>query len=118
MCSFELRGGIEVYFDAAVKLLSKSKNSRFIVCQTSLEIERTELAAKKSGLNVIKRYDVFGKKGKIGPLFSIFVCGWSIYFQNASIVKNFYVRNEDQRFTDEMKIMTELLGKPIPHGSY
>lgn len=116
MCSFELRGGVEVYFEAAVRLLSRTVNARFIVCQTSLEIQRTETAAKINNMNVIKRYDVFGKKGKNGPLFSIFVCGWSCYFQDNCIVQNFYVREEDKGFTDEMKLMTELLGKPIPTG--
>lgn len=114
MCSFELRGGVEVYFESAVKLLSKSVNARFIVCQTSLEILRTELAAKNTDLHVIKRYDVFGKRGKSGPLFSIFVCGWSCYFSGDCIVQNFYVREEDRGYSNEMKEMTELLGKPIP----
>jgi hypothetical protein len=103
-----------VYFAAACKLLSNSVNARFIVCQTSLEISRTETAAKDNSMHIIKRYDVFGKKGNNGPLFSIFVCGWSCYFQGDCIVENFYVRGEDRSYSDEMKAMTELLGKPIP----
>jgi hypothetical protein len=117
MCSFELRGGIEVYFEAALKLLSNSVNARFIVCQTSFEISRTELAAMNSSMHVIKRHDIFGKRGNNGPLFSIFVCGWSRYFKDDCIVENFYVREKDKNYSDAMKVMTELLGKPIPIDS-
>ncbi|RKO94115.1 hypothetical protein BDK51DRAFT_33639 [Blyttiomyces helicus] len=71
-CAFELRGGCEVYFDAAARFMAPGPRSRFVVCQTSREIRRMERAAKASGLRIMERWDVYGREGKAGPLFCVF----------------------------------------------
>lgn len=70
-CLFEYRGGIEAYCAAAAGLLHRPAGV-FIVCETSLEIERTYAAAAAAALRVIARVDVVPKAGK-PPLFSVFV---------------------------------------------
>jgi tRNA1(Val) A37 N6-methylase TrmN6 len=116
MCSFELRGGIEVYFQAAAKTLAPGRDSRFVVCQTSLEIPRTERAAHASGMTILERVDVHGKRGKHGPLFSVFVCGWSQEQPviDCPAVRHVFARLEDNSYSEEMIQVMELLGKPIP----
>ena len=120
MCSFELRGGIEVYFEAAAFLMAQSSTSRFIVCQTSIEIKRTEIAAEAVGMHVIERWDVYGKKGRGSPLFSVFSCCWEseVIKMEESKVVDIYVRDTDDRYTLEMIELMKLLGKPIPRDYF
>ena len=78
-CIHEYRGGVEVYCIAAAAWLrddvadptdSHIAASRFIVCDTSLAIERVDAAAVAAGLRVLSRLDVVPKAGK-KPLFSV-----------------------------------------------
>ena len=71
-CAFECRGGIEVYIETCSKLMSDHPASRFFVCQTYLEVKRTERSATKNGMKIIKRLDVYGKVGLKDPLFCVF----------------------------------------------
>ena len=114
MCSFELRGGIEVYFEAASKMLATQPNARLILCQTSIEIKRTEMAARKSGFAVLERWDVYGKQGKKSPLFSIFCCAWKELSLEGSKIIDFYVRTASGSYTPEMLEMMSSMGKPVP----
>ena len=52
-CAFETRGGVEVYTKAAAAMLSDKLYARFVMCQTSIEIERTEKAACKKYTTII-----------------------------------------------------------------
>jgi hypothetical protein len=120
MCSFELRGGIEVYFEAASRMLAKHENARLILCQTSIEIQRTEKAALESGFIVLERWDVYGKQGKGSPLFSIFCCAWKDFFAALMDVKikDFFVRTLTGSYTPEMLEMMSFMGKPIPSDHF
>eukprot|EP00742_Colponemidia_sp_Colp-10_P011839 GILJ01013217.1.p1 GENE.GILJ01013217.1~~GILJ01013217.1.p1 ORF type:complete len:408 (+),score=17.66 GILJ01013217.1:32-1225(+) len=69
LCAFEFRGGIETYCHAAKQYLAP--HGRFIVCQTALEIKRSELAIDLAGLEITSRLDVIGKEGK-PALFVVF----------------------------------------------
>ena len=93
-CLFELRGGVEVYCEAASRFLrppgckkraesasSSSDNddnnndyeypSVFVMCNTSLASSRVYLSCQTNSLSVIKRCDVVPLAGKL-PLFSVF----------------------------------------------
>ena len=114
-CAFEIRGGIEVYFEAASKYLSKKPSSRFIVCQTWLEIKRTEKAADSTGFQILERWDIFGKLGKRNPLFCVFACAWKDpQVSEKCIVTTMGVRDEKGRYTRKTIEIMQLLGKPIP----
>lgn len=71
-CAFECRGGIEVYLETCTRNMSHRPHARFIVCQTYLEVQRTERSALKNRLVITKRLDVYGKEGHADPLFCVF----------------------------------------------
>ena len=71
-CAFECRGGIEVYIETCSKLISKNPSAKFIVCQTYLEVKKTEMSAEKWNMEITKRLDVYGKVGQKNPLFCVF----------------------------------------------
>lgn len=71
-CAFECRGGIEAYLGACSRNLSHAASARCVLCQTYLEVTRTEASAKENGLVILKRLDVYGKEGQSSPLFSVF----------------------------------------------
>lgn len=70
-CLFEYRGGVEAYCLSAASRLA-SCASRFVVCDTSLAIDRVDAAAAGAGLVILRRLDVIPKTGK-PPLFSVWV---------------------------------------------
>lgn len=70
-CLFEYRGGIEAYCEAAARLMCRP-HGVFIVCETSLALERGYRAADAAGLSVIARIDCVPKEGK-PPLFYVAV---------------------------------------------
>ena len=71
-CAFECRGGIEAYLGACSRNLSHAASARCVLCQTYLEVTRTEASAMENGLVILKRLDVYGKEGQSSPLFSVF----------------------------------------------
>ena len=71
-CAFECRGGIEAYIRACTLNISSKPFARFIVCQTYLEVRRTEESASVCGMVICKRLDVYGREGQCSPLFCVF----------------------------------------------
>lgn len=71
-CAFECRGGIEAYIRACTLNISSKPFARFIVCQTYLEVRRTEESATVCGMVICKRLDVYGREGQYSPLFCVF----------------------------------------------
>lgn len=71
-CAFECRGGIETYLAACARNLSHTASARCVLCQTYLEVSRTEASAKDNRLVILKRLDVYGKVGQSNPLFCVF----------------------------------------------
>ena len=71
-CAFECRGGIETYLAACARNLSHAASARCVLCQTYLEVSRTEASAKEYRFVILKRLDVYGKVGQSNPLFCVF----------------------------------------------
>lgn len=71
-CAFECRGGVETYLAACARNLSHAASARCVLCQTYLEVSRTEASAKENRLVILKRLDVYGKVGQSNPLFCVF----------------------------------------------
>lgn len=114
LCAFELRGGIEVYCNAASRLLERSCDARFVCSQTALEIRRTETAGRTAGFKVLSRLDVHGICGK-PPLFSVFVFGWADECSDSDyLVETMFIRGEDGQYTEDIHTMYGVIGKPPP----
>jgi tRNA1(Val) A37 N6-methylase TrmN6 len=112
MCAFELRGGIEVYCRMARRHLREEPSSRFIVTQTSLEIERTLEAARNEGFALVEEWDVHGIEGK-PALFSVFVFMLDGFTHDAdATVTSVYIRGRDGQFTPIMNQVFRATGKP------
>ena len=71
-CAFECRGGIETYVRACSRNISNNAYARFFVCQTYIELSRTERSVEESGMQIVKRLDVYGREGQKNPLFCVF----------------------------------------------
>lgn len=72
---YEFRGGIEVYCEAAARILRQHpEKSRFVCCEGGLHLnlERVFQAARAHDLRILKQFLVFGKHGK-PPLFGVWV---------------------------------------------
>ena len=71
----EFRGGVEVYCDAAARILRgnspRGRQRGIFVVTMAYQVDRVEKAAKASGLVIFRRVDVIGKEGKT-PLFATF----------------------------------------------
>ncbi|KAI8892110.1 hypothetical protein BC833DRAFT_662632 [Globomyces pollinis-pini] len=124
MCAFEFRGGIELYCRIASLFLKRNEQSRFIVANTSIEIQRTEAAGTAVGFKLIERWDVHGKIDKTS-LFSVFIFKWDSTEQTnphplerqsieSCPVRHINVRGLDGQFTDEYSELMSLVGKPPP----
>ncbi|KAI9207053.1 uncharacterized protein BJ171DRAFT_310897 [Polychytrium aggregatum] len=122
MCAFELRGGIETYAQAAVRVLAPGRLSRFVVCQTALETERTIKALQAAGLVVLERWDFYGRIGKMAPLFCVFCTRWRMEadaepMPDEGIVEAIIVRDEQGKHTAAYAEMMRLVGKPPMEGN-
>ena len=61
-CRFEVRGGIEVYCEAAARWLTPG--GRFVVCTAALEADRVLASARDTRLHVIEHVDIVPREGK------------------------------------------------------
>ena len=113
LCSHEIRGGIEVYIEAAVKLLEFNETSRFVVCQSWKSLERSQDLLEKR-FTIITRHDFYGKKGQANPLFVVWVCGWKEFLHIGTATIKQFVRNLDGTYTDEYSLILQGVGKPPP----
>ncbi len=103
------QSNITSYCQAASSALEQSPEARFVVVNTSLEIERTDKAALSVGLHCIRRVDVCGRAGK-PPLFSVHVFAW----QRVSVpdVTCISIRCTQGQFTNEALDVYKDTGKP------
>lgn len=53
-----------MYIEAAARWLAPHPNSRFVVCQSRLAVDRIPPAASAAGLLVLRRLDVIPRTGK------------------------------------------------------
>lgn len=106
-CRFELRGGVEAYFEAADRCLDAG--GRFVVCEDARQRTRVEAAAEKARLPVSARLDVVPKEDK-PALFSVFTCQRVAppAVREATLV----VRDASDRFTEEFRSLRTRMGLP------
>ncbi len=67
-CRFELRGGVEVYLEAAARLLGPQ--GRVVLCSAMLEVDRVERAATEAGLHLLEHVEIIPRVGK-GALIAV-----------------------------------------------
>jgi len=70
-CLSEIRGGIEVYCEAAARWLKPG--GHFVVCNTTIHRARSHKAATDSGFEVLRCVDIVPRDGK-PVLFMVLVC--------------------------------------------
>jgi len=66
----ELRGGVEVYLEAAVRALGPA--GLFVMCAQAELAARVRAGAAAVGLRVVSRVDVVPRAGRTGQLFSVY----------------------------------------------
>lgn len=72
---YEFRGGIEIYCEAAARILRQHpENSRFVCCEGGLQLnlQRVHEAARAHDLRILSHHLVIGKHGK-PPLFGVWI---------------------------------------------
>ena len=125
----EFRGGIEVYCDAAAKILrgnTGSASSGTFVVTMAYQVARVEAAAARSGLVIFRRLDVIGKTGK-SPLFASFAMRLAINDESVvaaggandaagarakTHVESLTVRGSDLKHTAEYEALMQRMGIP------
>ena len=96
-----------------------------------MEIRRTEKAAAANGFHISERVDVFGREGRLKPLFSVFVMKWRMEILNSkgeeereeksdlkgceemTNVKSLYVRRTCGCHTADYDKVMSTLGRPL-----
>jgi tRNA1(Val) A37 N6-methylase TrmN6 len=106
-CCFETRGGIEDYCAAAARVVHPE--GRVVVCAGALPEERTEAAAERAGLLVLRAVDVVPREGK-PVLFRTHVLGRN--GTPAVSRERFVVRDAQGNFTADMDRLREVLSMP------
>lgn len=101
---FELNGNIDDYFRIAAAHLSES--GKFITVYPFLYRNRVNAAAKKNGMFVNKRVDMFPRDGK-PPLISLFECSFSESNEETSKIT---IRDKNGAYTDEYNEARKLCG--------
>lgn len=105
-CRFELRGGIEVYAEAAARWLAPG--GRFAVCTAALEAERVTAAATATGFHVVEHVDVIPRAGK-----ETLVMVDVLAREPAPLVtRALVVRDAASQWTPEFRAVREAMGMP------
>jgi tRNA1Val (adenine37-N6)-methyltransferase len=126
----EFRGGVEVYCDAAARILrantmmgtSSGRRHGVFVVTMAYQVARVEQAAAASGLVIFRRLDVIGKTGKT-PLFASFAmrlagdAGVEAATSGGAGAKKTHVetlavRGLDLKHTDEYEALMQRMGIP------
>ncbi len=72
-CRFELRGGVEAYFQAAKRAMTDE--GKFVLVFQTEWVKRVMAAAKDSGLHLRQRADVSMRSDRERPFLSVYVFG-------------------------------------------
>lgn len=105
-CRFEVRGGIEVYCEAAARWLTPE--GRFVVCTAALEADRVVEAARESKLQVIEHVDIVPREGKDVLVMIDVLARESAPMVNRSLT----VRDPNSQWTPEFQAVREAMGLP------
>ncbi|MDP3151658.1 MAG: methyltransferase [Archangium sp.] len=105
-CRFEVRGGIEVYCEAAARWLTPE--GRFVVCTAALEAARVVASAQEAQLHVIEHVDIVPREGK-DVLVMI-----DVLAREASplVRRTLTVRDTRSQWTPEFQAVREAMGFP------
>ena len=107
----EWRGGVEDYVSAAARVLAV--RGRLVVCADARSPARVEQAALRSGLNILRRIDVFPRAGR-PALFSVFCLAWPAAAQEAAGVEAFVARDAAGRRSEAYHALREYFGMARP----
>ena len=108
-CRFEHHGGVEVYCEAAARVLAP--NAPFVACEAWTQRERVEPAGRAAGLSLTHWREVIPREGK-SPLFVVFAM--TAASQPGALVKPspLVVRDRQGRRTSEFAAVREAMGMP------
>ena len=105
-CRFEVRGGIEVYCEAAARWLTPE--GRFVVCTAALEADRVLASAREAKLHVIEHVDIVPREGK-DVLVMIDVLA---HKPAPRLERSLTVRDTASQWTPEFQAVREAMGFP------
>lgn len=106
-CRFELRGGIEVYVEAAQRWLEPQ--GRFVVCTAALETDRVLASAAANGFSILEHVEFVPREGK-APLVMVDVLtrGAAVTTEHRQLT----VRDARGQWTDQFRAVRETMGMP------
>ena len=105
-CRFEMRGGIEVYCEAAARWLTPE--GRFVVCTSALEADRVLASARETQLHVIEHVDIVPREGK-----DVLVMIDVLAHEPAPLNRrSLTVRDTRSQWTPEFQAVREAMGFP------
>lgn len=105
-CRFEVRGGIEVYCEAAARWLTPE--GRFVVCTAALEEARVLEAAGAAKLHVIEHVDIVPREGK-----DVLVMIDVLAREPAPVLqRSVTVRDPSSQWTPEFQAVRQAMGFP------
>lgn len=107
-CRFEVRGGVEGYFQAASRYLTG--DGTFTVCEDARQSTRVEAAARAHEFVIVDRLDAVGREGK-DPLFSVFRCARGTTARDYN-VETLTVRDRDGQWTPTFLKVRATMGLP------
>ena len=106
-CHLELRGGVEAYCEAAVRLLAP--DGWFVTCAGARQDERVRAGARRAGLHVVRRRDVIPRSGK-PALFAVWAMRREV--RAAGAEAPLVVRDRHGRWTDAFRAVRAGMGMP------
>jgi tRNA1Val (adenine37-N6)-methyltransferase len=109
-CRFEHRGGVEVYCEAAARLLSPG--APFVGCAASRQRDRVARAAEAAGLALVSWRDVIPKEGK-DALFSVYTARRRGEAGACVEEPALVIRGRDGRFTGAFEAIRRAMGIPV-----
>ena len=108
----ELRGGIEVYIEAAARVLAP--NGRFVVCADARQPERVIATAQRMGFTITERLDAVPYAERKAPLFSVWTLAWSLHVPaHPWSHDTFYARNPDGSRTEAAHQLRRYFDLPV-----
>ncbi|WP_050429348.1 tRNA1(Val) (adenine(37)-N6)-methyltransferase [Chondromyces crocatus] len=109
-CRFEHRGGVEVYFEAAARLLAPE--GVFVGCSAARQRDRVHQGAEAAGLEMVTWMDAIPREGKTA-LFSVYAArrpGSGLAFEEKPPL---VIRGADHRFTASFNGIRRAMGIPV-----
>lgn len=111
----ELRGGVEVYLQAAARVLAPQ--GRLVVCADARFPQRVIATAQSLGLRIDAQLDAVPYADRKAPLFTVWTLAWSqqpaLRAQDPWTRETFYARNEDGGRTQDAHALRRFFDLPV-----